>query len=197
MRIGDREIRFLAHGVTRRYEDSFAQSAGVEQPEAVDQQALAGAIAQADLMGLPICHQFEYQSLFFQTLPYYRLDPFALKCTESNYAYLWQLRGYLRNLLLTGARPPRVLLVGNGAPALEPILRREGVAVAGTAGPVAGIRSVPGALERIAAQDFDLALVGAGTAAVLICPAIAREMGKVAVDIGDLADHLARGIRRL
>lgn len=197
VRVGDREICFLAHGVTAPLERSSLASTGEEQPKAADQRILAEAISRADLLGLPICHQFEHQSLFFRTMPYYGIDPFALRCTDSTVIYVWQVRGYLRSLLLTGSRPPRVLLVGNEAPALEPVLRREGVAVTGTISPVKGIRDAPRTLGRIASETFDLALVAAGTAAVLICPVIAGEMGKVAIDIGDLADHLARGIRRL
>lgn len=197
VRVGDSDIRFLAHGRTASFSGSFARSAGVEHPAPEAQRDLARAVARADLLGVPISHQEEYRALLFDTLPLYGLKPSELRMTEADCVYLWHGRGLLRDLLLAGPVRPRVLLVGNAAPALEPVLRREGVEVAGAVAPVNGLGGVADALERVAAHRFDLALVGAGTAAIPINAAIARDLGKVAVDVGDLADHLARGIRRL
>lgn len=52
-------------------------------------------------------------------------------------------------------------------------------------------------MERVISEAhsaaFDIALVSAGIAAVIIVQRIASELGKVAVDFGHLADSLAAG----
>ncbi|MNJ74948.1 hypothetical protein D3C77_719600 [compost metagenome] len=63
-----------------------------------------------------------------------------------------------------------------------------GYDISGVISPVQGIGDVHRIVNQAAPLDFDIALVAAGIAAVVICTRIAREQGRVALDMGHLAD---------
>jgi hypothetical protein len=52
---------------------------------------------------------------------------------------------------------------------------------------------IPRAKREIAAYDFDLALLAAGTNAIILAGFIKEMLGKVAFDIGNGMENLARG----
>ncbi|MNJ57412.1 hypothetical protein D3C77_530000 [compost metagenome] len=56
-----------------------------------------------------------------------------------------------------------------------------------------GTRDVARVVQQAAQMEFDLAFVSAGIAAVGICTEIASQMGKVALDMGHLANKLESG----
>jgi hypothetical protein len=62
---------------------------------------------------------------------------------------------------------------------------------------VNGCGDIERVMDRIRGIDFDIALVSAGVAAVVIVSRIASRLGKVAVDFGHMADIIGKGEVRL
>ncbi|MOA24026.1 hypothetical protein D3C78_1446860 [compost metagenome] len=87
----------------------------------------------------------------------------------------------------------RIILIGNQAPELARWFQIQGYEIVDIIAPVQGAGDVERIMEQVAQQDFDIALVAAGIAAVVICTRIAREKGKVALDMGHLADMFVKG----
>ncbi|WP_258171448.1 hypothetical protein [Paenibacillus sp. R14(2021)] len=48
-------------------------------------------------------------------------------------------------------------------------------------------------MREVRQTDFDLALVSAGIAAVILCTRIAGELGKAVLDFGHMADGIVKG----
>lgn len=194
VRLGDGELLTLAHAAVMSTEEvmrwgAFLPFAGVKLPDTTVREALAAAVRSADFIGIPESRHPSYQGLLFPVLRYYGIDYRKLRLTSSTINYKLNDEGYLARLL-TGRR---VLLVGNQAQELAEFLGRRGVRISGWIAPVHGVADVPAVMERVRTQEFDLALVAAGVAAVIICARMARECGKVALDLGHVANRLIKG----
>lgn len=195
VRLGDGELITLAHGTVIGAEEAlrwgaFLPYAGVQLPDPAAREALAAAVRAADIIGVPESRHPSYQGLLFPVLHHYGIDYRTLQLTTSTINYELNTGGYLTRLL----HGRRVLLIGNQAEALAGFLGQRSVNVVGWLAPVQGVADVPTVAMRVREfPDFDLALVAAGVAAVMICPQLSRELGKVALDMGHLADKLIKG----
>ncbi|MEF2967931.1 GT-D fold domain-containing glycosyltransferase [Paenibacillus sp. M1] len=194
VRVGDGELLTLAHDTFLPWDQAlhkgpFLPYAGVQLPNPAAREALAASLRMADLVGVPESRHPSFQGLLFPVLRHYGMEISKLRLTTSTINYALNEAGLLHKLL----KENRLLLIGNAAPSLAGWLAGGGYTVAGVISPVNGIADVDSVMERVRAVDFDLALVAAGVAAVIICPRISSELGKVAFDFGHLADKLVTG----
>jgi hypothetical protein len=86
----------------------------------------------------------------------------------------------------------RAALIGNRATEYAKLLQREEVRVTCTVSPVQGVDNVDQVIAQLDPGLFDVAFVSAGTAAKYICTTIARRFEKVAIDTGQLFDHVLK-----
>lgn len=189
IRLGDGELLTLAHETIIPVEvakswGKFLPYAGVHLPDHSARQSLADSIRSADIVGIPESRHPSYQGLLFPVLKYYGMDYRHLKLTSSTINYALNEEAWLSKLLVHR----RIALIGNQAPELSAWLQMRGYEITGVISPVQGVGDVQRIVDQAAALDFDIALVAAGIAAVIICTRIAREQGRVALDMGHLAD---------
>lgn len=189
IRLGDGELLTLAHETIIPVElakswGKFLPYAGVHLPDHSARQSLADCIRSADIVGIPESRHPSYQGLLFPVLKYYGMDYRHLKLTSSTVNYALNEEAWLSKLLVHR----RIVLIGNQAPELSTWLQMRGYDISGVISPVQGIGDVQRIVDQAALLDFDIALVAAGIAAVIICTRIAREQGRVALDMGHLAD---------
>lgn len=194
VRLGDGESLVLAQDVVLdiseiRQRAPWLVQAGVEVPDPSAQTQLKEAVLQADIVGVPTSRIHNHQPLLFKAFAALGVEWENLVLTHAIINYILQKEGYLK----TAVGDHSILLVGNHADALEPVLKKAGVNVAGALGPVKGVRDVDRVMEEVRQHEFDMAFVAAGVAAVIISQRIATEMGKVALDFGHLADELIHG----
>ena len=88
---------------------------------------------------------------------------------------------------------PKVLLIGNRAPELQQVLASTGINIVESISPVKGVHDVDRVMSEVSQYNFDLALVSAGIATSIICCRIAKQIGKIALKFGHLADELISG----
>ncbi|ANS77251.1 hypothetical protein AWM70_14115 [Paenibacillus yonginensis] len=194
VRLGDGELLTLAHdtvlpAVEARRRGPFLPYAGVELPAPGVREALAQALRKADMIGVPQSRHPSFQGLLFPVFSHYGLDPAQLRLTSSTVNYALVERGLLLPLLLGR----RVLVIGNKSAGLAEVLARSGVEIGGIVPSVQGAQDAEHAIAAAAGYSFDLALVSAGIAAVLICSEIASRLGKPAIDFGHAANKLESG----
>lgn len=196
VRLGDGESLVLAQEVVLepaaiRRRAPWLVQAGVEVPDLAARDLLHQSVLKAGIVGVPTSRMPNHQPLLFRAFEALGVEWQKLTLTHAVINYMVQKEGWLKKAL--GDRS--VLLVGNRAVELYPVLARSGVRVAGAVGPVRGVRDVERVMEEVRrrASEFDMAFVAAGVAAVILCQRIACEMGKVALDFGHLADELVRG----
>lgn len=194
VRLGDGELLTLAQEAVMSIDDvkregHFLSYAGVEVPDFEARDALLQAVRGASIVGIPKLRNPNFQPLAFSVFRTYGLDYRSMKLTHSLINYYMYTSGSLRGML----NGRRVLVVGNLAPQLKAAMDAAGFHVVGTVTPVHGVKDVNRIMGEIHRMSFDIALVAAGIAAVIISQRIAAECGKVAVDFGHLADSIARG----
>lgn len=194
VRLGDGELLTLAHNTVISTEEAkrrgaFLPYAGVNLPDAEASAMLIEAIKSADYIGIPESRHPSYQGLLFPVLKHAQLDYHKLKLTSSTINYALNEQGLLHPILSSGS----LLLIGNQAAGLRHILERQGCRIAGLITPVNGTQDVASVIEKASQMQFDLAFVSAGVAAVAICSQIASKMGKVALDMGHMANKLESG----
>ncbi|MGZ7440720.1 GT-D fold domain-containing protein [Paenibacillus sp. TH7-28] len=194
VRLGDGELLTLAHGTVLPVEEAmrwsaFLPYAGVQLPDPAARGLLAAAVRTAGMIGVPESRHPSYQGLLFPVFRHYGIDYRSLRLTSSTINYELNEEGYFANLL----KGRRVLLIGNQAFALAEFLSLRGADITGCIAPVNGVHDVPRVLQLADGFPFDLALVAAGIAAVIVCERLARERGKVALDLGHLANKLING----
>ena len=194
VRLGDGELLTLAQGVVLSIEQvksdgHFLGYAGVNVPDFEARDRLLASVREATVVGIPKLRVRNYQPLAFAVFRAYDIDYRNMTLTDSliNY-YLYQAGWYSR--LLEGRR---VLIAGNLADSLAKWMKLHGVNVVHTVSPVHGVSDVDRVMGVVAGCDFDIALVPAGIAAVMIAQRIAAELGKVAIDFGHLANSMIKG----
>ncbi|RRJ67327.1 hypothetical protein EHV15_00600 [Paenibacillus oralis] len=194
VRLGDGELLTLAHDTVLLAEEAmrwgaFLPYAGVQLPDPAAREALAAAVRTAGIIGVPESRHPSYQGLMFPVFRHYGIDYRTLRLTSSTINYELNEEGYFAKLL----KGRRVLLIGDKAFALAEFLRLRGADITGCIAPVNGVHDVPRVLKLARGFPFELALVAAGIAAVILCERLAGEHGKVALDLGHLANKLING----
>ncbi|MFF2484538.1 GT-D fold domain-containing glycosyltransferase [Paenibacillus sp. NPDC058071] len=194
VRLGDGELLTLAQETVMpieivRQQGSFLPYAGVEVPNLAIRDQLREAVKQADIVGIPMLRQPNYLLLAGSVLHAHGIDIRSRVFTDSLINYGLYKGGLLKPLL----QGRRVLLVGNKADQLAAVLTNAGIVVTGIVMPVNGVQDADRAVQEAQGHDFDIALVSAGVAAVLIAEKLARTTGKVAIDFGHMADAIAKG----
>ncbi len=196
VRLGDGEALTLAQEVVLSAAEVadrgfFLEYAGVNLPDILARDQLRRALSQATVVGINFSREPDYLPLLLKVFQAYQLDYRRWNLAAGIINYELNSGGYLQQLLLEEPRPA-VLLIGNRAPELAPLLTAAGSRVIGVIAPVRGVKEVNQVLAQAREYSFDLALVAAGVAAGIICPQIAR-WGQVAMDFGHLADNLISG----
>lgn len=196
VRLGDGELLALAHDTVLTVEEArargpFLSYAGIQLPDHLVRDHMAASLLAADLIGIPESRHPNYQGLLFPVLRHYGIDYRSLRLTSSTINYALNEQGYLMRVL----QGRRVLIVGNKAAGLAQVLAIYGIQVSGCVGEVNGAADTNRVMNRIRELrgSFDIALVAAGIAAVILCPIIAQELGVAAVDFGHLANKLENG----
>jgi hypothetical protein len=194
IRLGDGELLTLAQETVLSMdrveeEGAFLPYAGVRVPDLEVKSQLVKAIRGATVVGIPKLREANFQPLAFAVFRAEGIDFRSLTLTDSLINYHLTQMGYLSRI--TQGR--RVLLIGNKAPELAGILSVHGVNVSGVISPVHGTSDIPRLKAGIAQHDFDIALVAAGVSAVVLAEWISREMRKVAIDLGHVADSILIG----
>lgn len=194
VRLGDGELLTMAHGTVISEEEAirrgpFLPYAGVKLPNAGIGLGLAEAVRRAHLIGVPESRHPSFQGLLSPVCHHYGLDLRSFRLTSSTVNFALCQEKLLWPLLLGS----RVLVIGNHAERLAQVLSQAGIEISGKVLPVQGTEDVERSVDRAAGFDFDIALVSAGVAAVLICVQLAERLGKVALDFGHVADKLGSG----
>ncbi|MBP1907759.1 hypothetical protein J2Z32_004440 [Paenibacillus turicensis] len=194
VRLGDGELLTLAHNTVISTDEAkrrgaFLPYAGVQLPDAEASAMLIEAIKRADYIGIPESRHPSYQGLLFPVLKHAQIDYRKLKLTSSTINYALNEQGFLHPILSSCS----LLLIGNQVEGLSHILARQGYRIAGMITPVNGTQDVASIVEQASHFEFDLAFVSAGVAAVAICTGIVSKMGKVALDMGHMANKLESG----
>lgn len=193
IRLGDGELLTLAQraGLSDREirkSGKFLSYAGVTIPDLAARDLLVEAVRHASIVGVPKSRRPHFQPLMRSAFSAHGIALDELQLTESTINYSLYDSGLLQRLL----RGRKVLLIGNVASRLGKVLQGHGVAVSGIVSPVNGMKDVHRRLAAAGGCEFDIALVAAGVPAVVIADRLARYCGKVAIDIGHLADLIAR-----
>lgn len=195
VRVGDGELLTLAQGCVLSVEQvkeqgSFLGYAGVDVPDFEARDRVRDSIRQASVVGIPKLRIRNFQPLALAVFQAHGIDYGSLTLTDSLINYYLYQAGHLSRIV--GGR--RVLIVGMLAGPLADYMRSNGVNVVAAISPVEGVKDVPRVMAEIAAaHDFDIALVAAGVAAVVLSQRIATELGKVAIDFGHLANSMIKG----
>lgn len=194
VRLGDGELLTLAQEVVMsvdavRREGKFLEYAGVKVPDLEIRDRLAEAVARADIVGIPRTRMPNYQLLVAPVFQSYGITFGERQWTDSLINYSLYQSGCLAPIL----QNRRVLLIGNMAEPLSAVLAQHGIQIAGIIAPVNGARDAARVVQHARLYDFDIAIVSAGIAAVIITEELARITGKVAVDFGHLANALVKG----
>ncbi|WP_233500817.1 GT-D fold domain-containing protein [Paenibacillus antibioticophila] len=194
IRLGDGELLTLAHDTILPVEEvrkrgPFLPYSGVELPAHSIREALADALRKADIIGVPQSRHPSFQGLLLPVFRHYGLNPASLRLTSSTVNYALEEEGLLLPLL----QGRKVLIVGNRAEGLALALQPHDIEISGLITPVRGVHDTELVVRAASGYAFDIALVAAGIAAVLICTEIASRLGKPAFDFGHLANKLESG----
>lgn len=202
VRLGDGESLMLAHNLVISVADAqrrgpFLGYAGVRLPDLRGRDRVARAVRAADVVGITTSLKVNYFTLLWPALTAHGIDIAGLTAATATVNYDLHACGCLGRLLIESRPQPRALVVGNLAEPLAEAMTREGAVVAGVVTPVEGVADADRVMEEMARHDYDIALVSAGVAAVVIASETARATGRVAIDFGHLADEIANGRKRL
>lgn len=194
VRLGDGELLAMSHDKVLStnlvlQEGPFLEYSGIRLPDHEYRDQLAESIRHATVVGVPMARIPNYQGLLLPVFRAYGLRMSQMRLTSSTVNYMLALQGYLLRLL----QDKHILIVGNIAEELAAALRQRGLSVSGVVQPVQGMQDIPRVMQEIAQHHFDVALVAAGVPAVILSERIASQYGKVALDIGHLANKIASG----
>lgn len=194
VRLGDGELLTMAQETVWpldkiKQEGGFLPYAGVDVPDPVARDALVQAVREADIVGIPTLRLPNFQLLAISVFQACGLDMRQIRLTDSVINYSLHLSGLWPSLLKNRS----VLLIGNKAQELAAVLEPKGVQITGLIPSVSGVHDADRIMHLAERESFDIALVSAGIAAVLICARIHRHLGRTAADFGHLADELIKG----
>jgi hypothetical protein len=189
VRIGDGEALAMAQDSVLSLEEvqqqKFLRYAGVSIPDLKVRDELLAMIVKADIVGLPDRWDLPYFSpLVSKILTHYRIQ-LGNVC---NCCINYQL--HQAGLLFPLFKNRRLLLIGRRSRELAPVLKEYyGLSAIGKI-LIDNYRQVPSAMNQCGNNSFDIAFVAAGIPAVTLCVKIASRFGKVALDLGHLADRI-------
>lgn len=191
--------------------ENIVRVSGNQYPDYIARYYLIRALSAASLIGIPSAYRpgrsvehvkllEGFQTVFLNVLDKLKIPLQSLQLTDSAEHHLLHASGWLRRILVPNQYPdlgqhfglspdyqPRIILAGNLASPFASLLAREGCQIVAAIQPV-GFYNIEDVIRQIGLYSFDLALVSAGTAAKYICTSIAGQMGKVALDTGQLFD---------
>lgn len=197
VRIGDGEALTLAQQVVLPWKHvagyGFLRYAGVRVPDFNGRDALALSIKRADIVGVPINMMPNFLPLTVKAFRAHNIDLDKMKLTNACINYFLHNTGKLKSIVIN--ERPRVLIIGNKGKELSRVLTKAGANVVGVITPVSGLKDADRVVRLAINQNFDLALVAAGVPAVIICERIANGKGKVALDIGHVANNIIKSGR--
>lgn len=159
-----------------------------------ERRLLLDAIRSANVVGVPIYRHGVAQAPLLAALDDEGILLPSQRVCDSTALYRAAAEGALAPLLRAAAG---VLCIGNEAERVGRMLEHAGVRVAGTIAPVQGLSDITRVLEEASRIRCDLVLVAAGTASVPLSASLAAKYGKVALDIGKIADEWATGFMSL
>lgn len=194
VRLGDGELLALSHdkvlssNLVQR-EGSFLGYSGIHIPDYGYREQLAESIRHASFVGIPMSRTANYHGLLVPVFRAYGLYMSQMRLTSSTVNYMLFLLGYLPRLL----QDKHLLIVGNVAAELAGVLQQRGYTVSGVIQPVLGVQDIPRVLKEAGQYHYDIALIAAGIPAVILAERIANQYGKVALDIGHLANKMVSG----
>lgn len=191
VRLGDGELLTLAQGKVLSETEiarlgAFLPYAGVNIPDYDARDLLLHSMQHCSVIGIPDKRLKTYQLLAVQIFRAYNIPYRTLQLTNSLINYQLYDQSYLQYL----CAGRKVACIGNLATPLANRLREQGYHVTAVIEPVGGIHAAMKAVEIAGEKDFEIALVSAGIAAVVICEQLASRYGKVAIDFGHLADRI-------
>ena len=195
-----------------RWRDMMYMS-GIHYPDLDARDLLAQAVKTADVVGIPVRNRpgrsrahlkilEGFQTVLLEIFKTLNLSYSNMQLADSALHYLLFSTGWLHRILFPGDYPeicqeysfspgykPEVLLVGNRAGELADVLVPHGIGICGVIKPV-DMGNINETMTAISNHSFDIALIGAGIAATILCPSTATRMNRVAVDAGHLFDLL-------
>lgn len=185
IRVGDAENQVMAQGSVYTIEDinniwwaNDENWTGIVLPNFKARDRLIASVKEADIVG--VLHQseeYEWKHLSEEVFAHYIIKPRIL-C----YAFI---NVYMLNHpeLIALMKMYRVLLIGKASPEFAVLLKsRFDINVAGTI-IINNYFDIPQVLHQANYIDYELALISAGSNAVILATALAQQ-GKVAVDFG-------------
>lgn len=194
VRLGDGEALALAQDLVMPWEEvgkrEFLQYAGLKVPNLKARDELAASIKKANIVGVAINPLPDFTPLLEKGFQAHGIEAEKMLLTNACINYFLLENNRLRNFLCQEPKP-RVLLVGNVMQFLLPIFKREKIIVAGMIRPVNGVKDWERVAKLSRQYRFDIALVSAGIAAVMISQSIA-ESGKIAIDFGHAANEIGK-----
>lgn len=194
VRCGDGELLTLAQDLVLSTDEvkrqgSFLHYAGVAIPDLAARDALAISVRRASIVGVPKLRVPNYLPLMLPVFQAHGIDYTQLQLTFSTINYMLYSDGLLASIL----RGRRILIIGNTARDLAAVFTAQGLEVEEPIGEVHGVNDVPRIMAEAATRTYDIALVSAGIAAVIIAEKLASEHGKVALDFGHLSNSFIKG----
>lgn len=194
IRLGDGELLTLSQECVYNSDEvlrqgKFLEYAGVKIPDLKARDEVAQSVRAADIVGIPKLRLPNYLPLMLPVFNAHGIDYKQLKLTFSTINYILHTEHLLAQIL----QGRRILVIGNVAEPFTAFLAAQGFKVATPVTSVQGVHDVTRVLGEVAKRTFDIALVSAGIAAVIIAEKIASQFGKVAFDFGHLADSLISG----
>lgn len=196
------------------------EMSGVGYPDLAARDYMQKALLSASVIGIPTSYRpgrsqehikllKGFQTVFLAVLDKMEVSLDSLSLADSAGHHMLQAEGWLRKFMLPNQYPglchqfglsesyqPRILLIGNLAHRFEGLLVSGGCNLAGIIRPV-GMNNIEETIAQAGRHSFDLALVSAGTAAKYICTSLAQDLGKVAIDTGQLFAILTFDYRHL
>lgn len=194
VRCGDGELLTLAQDLVLSTDEvkrqgSFLHYAGVVVPDLAARDELAQSIRKASIVGVPKLRIPNYLPLMLPVFQAHGIDYTQLQLTFSTINYMLYSDGMLASIL----RGRRILIIGNKARELTSVFSSLGLEMEEPIGEVHGVNDVRRVLAEAAIRTYDIALVSAGIAAVIIAEKLASEHGKVALDFGHLSNSFIKG----
>lgn len=198
----------------------FMSMSGIHYPDLDARDLLLQAVKTADVVGIPVGNRpgrsrahlkilEGFQTVLLEIFKTLNLNYSNMQLADSALHYLLFSTGWLHKILFPGNYPeicqkysfspgykPEVLLVGNRAKELADVMILHGVRICGVIKPV-DMGNVNETMTAISNYSFDIALIGAGVAAKILCSSTAARMNRVAIDAGHLFDLLVDNYRHL